>query len=438
VSDLRPRAARSRLTGIARHGRLRRSNPWLAGLKVLSGALAVALVSGVSVAAIAVKQMQDDIVIASIPQDTAPPPNIAAMPGGFNILITGSDTRLGQGGLGGRGEDGVLNDVNILLHVSEDHSNAVAVSIPRDLVVPVPSCPNPETKEEQSAMWAQPINSVLQHGGLYCVVKTVSEFTGLDIQFAGMITFRGVVEMSNAVGGVPVCINAPISDPQAGLEITEAGTHTLAGEQALAFLRSRHGVGDGSDLGRISSQQVYMSSLVRTLKSADTLGDLSKVYQLARAATGNMTLSENFAQLDTLAAIALALKDVPLQNVVFAQYPVADGTSGPYLGKLQPITAQAEELFGRIAADQPFTLGEDRLRTGAIADPNAPVEAPVEGTPAAPAEEAPAEQAPAVEAAVEEAAAGDEVTEAPAPTEPAVLEGIKGQTAADYTCSEAN
>ena len=93
MSDLRPRSTRSRLTGIARHGRLRRSNPWLAGLKVLSGALAVALVSGVSVAAIAVKQMQDDIVIASIPQDTAPMPNTAAMPGGFNILITGSDTR---------------------------------------------------------------------------------------------------------------------------------------------------------------------------------------------------------------------------------------------------------------------------------------------------------------------------------------------------------
>jgi LCP family protein required for cell wall assembly len=430
VSDLRPRSTRSRLTGIARHGRLRRSNPWLAGLKVLSGALAVAMVSGVSVAAIAVKQMQDDIVIASIPQDTEAPPNIAAMPGGFNILITGSDTREGQGGLGGGHEDGVLNDVNILLHVSEDHSNAVAVSIPRDLVVPVPSCPHPETGVAQSAMWAQPINSVLHHGGLYCVVSTISELTGLDIQFAGMITFRGVVEMSNAVGGVPVCINAPINDPQAGLEITEAGTHTLAGKEALAFLRSRHGVGDGSDLGRISSQQVYMSSLVRTLKSADTLGDLSKVYQLARAATSNMTLSENFAQLDTLAAIALALKDVPLQNVVFVQYPVADGTSGPFAGKLQPIPAQADELFTQIASDTPFALDEDRLRSGAVADPNAPVEAPAQPVPG---EEAPAEEVP-----VEEAADGGEVAEEPAPAEPQVLAGLKGQTAADYTCSEAN
>jgi LCP family protein required for cell wall assembly len=387
-----------------------------------------------------VKQMQDGIVIASIPQDTAPPPNIAAMPGGFNILIAGSDTREGQGGLGGQGEDGVLNDVNILLHVSEDHSNAVAVSIPRDLVVPTPECPDQETGEIMPAQWAAPINSVLHHGGLYCVVSTISEVTGLDIQFAGMITFRGVVEMSNAVGGVPVCINAPIHDPQAGLEITEAGTHTLAGEQALAFLRSRHGVGDGSDLGRISSQQVYMSSLVRTLKSADTLGDLSKVYQLARAATSNMTLSENFAQLDTLAAIALALKDVPLKNVVFVQYPVADGTSGPYLGKLQPIQDKADALFGQIASDLPFTLGEDRLRTGAVADPNAPVE------------EAPAEEAPADDAVVEEVADGEaadgeaadgeatdgDVVAEPAPAEPAVIDGLKGQTAADYTCSEAN
>jgi LCP family protein required for cell wall assembly len=444
VSDLRPRASRSRLTGIARHGRLRRSNPWIAGLKVVSGALAVAMVSGVSVAAIAVKQMQDDIVIASIPQDTEAPPNIAAMPGGFNILIAGSDTREGQGGLGGAHEDGVLNDVNILLHVSEDHSNAVAVSIPRDLVVPTPECPSQTTGEILPAQWAAPINSVLHHGGLYCVVKTVSELTGLDIQFAGMITFRGVVEMSNAVGGVPVCINAPIHDPQAGLEIAEAGTHTLAGEQALAFLRSRHGVGDGSDLGRISSQQVYMSALVRTLKSADTLGDLSKVYQLARAATGNMTLSENFAQLDTLAAIALALKDVPLKNVVFVQYPVADGTSGPYLGKLQPIAEKADAMFAQIASDTPFALDEDSLRSGAVVDPNAPVEEPVDEAPAeeapageTPAEEAPVDEAPAGEVPVEEAGVG-EVSEEAAPEEPQVIEGLKGQTAADYTCSEAN
>jgi LCP family protein required for cell wall assembly len=424
VNDLRPRSSRPRLTVIARHGRLRRSNPFAAVLKILAGVLAITMVSGASVAAIALKQMQDDIVVATIPQDTeGPPPNIAAMPGGFNILITGSDTRQGQGGLGGAHEDGTLNDVNILLHVAEDHSNAVAVSIPRDLVVPVPSCPNPETGEPQSAMSAQPINSVLQHGGLFCIVSTISEMTGLDIQFAGMITFRGVVEMSNAVGGVPVCINAPIHDPQAGLEITEAGTHTLAGEQALAFLRSRHGVGDGSDLGRISSQQVYMSSLVRTLKSADTLGDLSKVYQLARAATSNMTLSENFAQLDTLAAIALALKDVPLQNVVFVQYPVADGVAWPYVGKLQPITAQADELFGQIASDIPFTLDADRLRTGAVADPNAPTPTPEEPA------EAPAEE-PSEEPA--------EGAEAPAEAAPEVLTGLKGQTAADYTCSEAN
>ncbi|MFC0680141.1 LCP family protein [Lysobacter korlensis] len=432
MSDLRPRSSRSRLTGIARHGRLRRSSPWLAGLKLLSGVLAVALVSGVAVAAITLKQLQDGIVIASIPQDTAPPPDIAAMPGGFNILITGSDTREGQGGLGGTHEDGVLNDVNILLHVSEDHSNAVAVSIPRDLIVATPECPNQVTGEIMPAQWAAPINSVLDEGGLYCVVKTVSELTGLDIQFAGMITFRGVVEMSNAVGGVPVCISAPIHDPQAGLEIAEAGTHTLAGEEALAFLRSRHGVGDGSDLGRISSQQVYMSSLVRTLKSADTLGDLSKVYQLARAATSNMTLSENFAQLDTLAAIALALKDVPMQNVVFVQYPVADGTSGPYLGKLQPVSEQADALFARIAADEPFVLDEDRLRTGAVADPNAPAEPPAEETPA---EETPAEEAPAEEAPVEADGGG---TAEPAGGQPQVLSGLKGQTAADYTCSEAN
>ncbi|MBK0297254.1 LCP family protein, partial [Bacillus sp. S34] len=70
--------------------------------------------------------------------------------------------------------------------------------------------------------------------------------------------------------------------------------------QALAFLRSRHGVGDGSDLGRISSQQVFLSSLLRTVKSNDTLTSPTTLYKLARAAASNMQLSQSLNDVGTM------------------------------------------------------------------------------------------------------------------------------------------
>jgi LCP family protein required for cell wall assembly len=406
----RPRGSRAGV-GIVRHGRLRRPRAWAFVAKVVASSLAVLLVSGAAVAGLSVWQLQDNIVTVDLvggEEDTAAP-SIGAYPGGYNFLIAGSDIRSGQGGVGA-GTGAELNDVTMVLHVSEDHTRAVAVSIPRDLVVPIPECPDSEGGT-YSAMAAQPINVSLSYGGLACTVLTVEALTGLDIQFAGVITFNGVIEMSTAVGGVEVCVDAPIDDPESGLLIEKAGKVTLEGGQALAFLRSRHGVGDGSDLGRISSQQVYLSSLVRTLKSSETLTNLPRLYSLASAATQNMTLSSNLKSLDTLVAIAQSLRNIPLESVVFVQYPGTTEAGGIYEGKVAPITAKADQLFELIAADEPFTL-TDTTSVGSVADPNAPVvtDPTASATPGA------------------EGDAGS--TQA--------LSGLSGQTAADYTCSKAN
>ncbi|MEZ5189625.1 MAG: LCP family protein, partial [Schumannella sp.] len=295
-----------RATPVVRHGRLKRSAAWKAVLALIGGATAVVVASTASVAAIAGlqlnNQLQENVVI--IGADSQPPPNIAAFEGGFNILLVGSDTREGQQGIGGN-ESSVLNDVTMLMHVAEDKQSATVVSFPRDLVVPLPAC------ENGGPASGQPINVTLYYGGLACTVATVENLTGLKIQFAGLITFTGVIAMSNAVGGVPVCVTEPINDPYTGLWIGKAGTVNLVGKNALAFLRSRHGVGDGSDLGRIGSQQVFLSALVRKIKSDDTLTDFGKLYGIAQAATKNISLSSNFANLDTLVSVALVLKDIP-------------------------------------------------------------------------------------------------------------------------------
>jgi LCP family protein required for cell wall assembly len=416
MSDSRPHGP-LQLANIARHGRLKRTNPWASLLKFVAAMLVVLLVSVATVVAVALWQLERGIEVIDLAgTDATTAPNVGAYAGGYNFLIVGSDTREGQGGIGGVNE-GELNDVTMLLHVSEDHTSAVAVSIPRDMVVPIPSCPNGEGGT-YAAMAAQPINVTLTYGGLACTVLTVEELTGLDIQFAGVITFTGVIEMSNAVGGVDVCVDAPINDPYSGLLIENAGTVNLQGSQALAFLRSRHGVGDGSDLGRISSQQVYLSSLVRTLKSAETLTNLPRLYALANAATQNMTLSSNLKSIDTLVAIAQSLKDIPIERIVFVQYPGITGVGGVYAGKVAPVTAKADALFDLIRADEPFTLS-DTTNIGSVADPNAPVAvAPVAGADIA------------VDGAASPVESGTSAL--------AELSGVAGQSAADYTCSKAN
>lgn len=400
MSESRSRAARP--AGIARHGRLKRSNPVLTVLKVVGASIAVIAVSATSVAAIETARTLSEVEVVTLVGETqGPPPDIAAMEGGFNILIVGSDRGEDAQSIKDRGK-AELNDVTMILHVSGDHTSAVAVSIPRDMVVPIPSCPKADGSGNYARMSGQPINVTLSYGGLPCTVLTVQELTGLHIDFAGLITFQGVIAMSNAVGGVPVCLAEGITDKYTNFS-RPAGTHVLQGTEALAFLRSRHAVGDGSDLTRISSQQVFLSSLVRTLKSEDTLNDLPKLYSIAQAALTNMQLSSGFANADTLISIARALAKLELNQVTFVQYPGTTGNPGIYAGKVKPTTAVADVLFAKILADEPFALdgaGDDRgsvLDPNAVPDPNATVDP----------------NAPALP----------------------VIAGLNGQTAADQTCS---
>ncbi|MGU3409597.1 LCP family protein [Microbacterium sp. M1A1_1b] len=430
MNDVRDRSHRlNRAAGIARHGRLPRRSPFGTAAKVLSGVVAVALVSTASVAAIAAKQVTDDlgegVAIQGQPVATAKAdaPQLDAYKGGFNMLVVGTDNDPAQGTQYGE-RDATLNDVNILLHVSADHTNATAVSIPRDLVTPIPACQKPDGSGSTPAMAAQPINDAWGEGGLNCVVQTVQGLTGLDVQYSAAVSFNGVIEMSNAIGGVPVCVASPIKDRYTGLDLP-AGTTTLQGEQALEFLRTRHGVGDGSDLGRISSQQVFLSSLLRTVKSNDTLTSPTTLYKLARAAASNMQLSQSLNDIGTMVQMGRALQDLPLDKVNFVQYPGDTGGTGVYAGKVQPTKYLADELFAKIKADQSFSLGAGSTGIGSEAAPSTPAGAAT--TPAAPA--APATPAPSTPAPA---------TAAPsAPATSDTIDGLQGQSAAQQTCSKA-
>ncbi|WIB76801.1 LCP family protein [Curtobacterium sp. MCPF17_002] len=445
MNDVRDRSHRlNRATGIARHGRLRHPGPAGAALKVLTGVAAVALVSTASVAAIAGKQVTDDLgdgvqiqgQSASQAQGASRSSGsgaLSAYRGGFNVLVVGTDNDPEQGTAYGE-RDATLNDVNILLHVSADHTNATAVSIPRDLVTPIPACPEVDGSGSTPAMAAQPINTAWGEGGLNCVVQTVQGLTGLDVQYSAAVSFNGVIEMSNAIGGVPVCVAQPIHDRYTGLDLPQ-GTSTLQGDQALAFLRSRHGVGDGSDLGRISSQQAFLSSLLRTVKSNDTLTSPTTLYKLARAAASNMQLSQSLGNIGTMVQMGRALQDLPLAQVNFVQYPGATGGTGVYAGKVQPSTELAAQLFAKVRADQSFSLGADS--TGIGSERAAGSSGASSGSGAAGSSGASSSSAASSPSAAGSAPSAPAAT-APAETAPAeTIDGLQGQSADEQTCSKA-
>ena len=421
MSDLRPRTNR-RSTGngdastIARHGQLKRRNPFSALAKILAAALGVILVSGVSVAAIAAWDVSSSVhkavTLVDAKGKAIVPPQVGAIDGSFNVLLAGSDSGDGNAAYGTRGEN--LNDVTMMLHVSADHKNATVVSFPRDMFVPIPSCPDPKGGSFD-AMSYQKINNTLTYGGLACTVLTVEKLTGLTIPYAGVIQFDGVIEMSNAVGGVPVCVAGDITDPYTGLNV-KAGQNTLQGSQALAFLRTRHGVGDGSDLGRISNQQVFLSSLVRTIKSADTLANPLKVYALAKAAASNMSLSESLNNPTTIASMAIAMKGIDLNKVVFVQYPnhyVADGVA--------PTVDAAAALMTALQNDQPVVVTGD-TGVGSVTDPNAPAASTAPSTGSSTT--APSTTAPSG------GSGSGSGTSVDLPSD------VHGQTAGQYTCSK--
>jgi LCP family protein required for cell wall assembly len=298
--------------------------------------------------------------------------------GPINMLLVGSDTREGQGE--GFGDDtSVLADVIILLHVSADRKNATALSFPRDLLVPWPKCPSTSIPPGPGYLPQSlgQINATIANGGPGCTLLTVEALTGLKIPYLGLIDFKGVIEMSNAIGGVEVCVTQPIDDPYTFLKL-DAGTHTLQGKDALKFLRTRHGVGDGSDLSRISNQQVFLTSLLRKVKSAGVLGNPIYLYSLATAAVRNMQFSESLTNVNVMVAMAGALRNVDLDKMTFLQVPSRGGLPAPYSGRVAPIYETANLIFEKLQKDEPIILaaangGQGAVvvdETGAVASPS--------------------------------------------------------------------
>ena len=343
---------------VARHGDVKGAGRFRTLAGIFGKGLVVVLVSTLTVLGISAYQLTTELSrhqIHVVGLD-GKPVEIPPLDGPLNILLVGSDTRQGSGnGVFGT-ETSNLADVIILLHISADRKNAVGISFPRDLMVPYPACPSTSGGPGYLPQSLGQINATIANGGPGCTLLTVEELTGLKIPYLAMIDFNGVIELSNAVGGVEVCVAQDINDPYTNTHL-KAGMHNLQGLQALQFLRTRHGVGDGSDLSRISNQQVYLTALVRKLKSKDILNDPVKLYSMAKAAARNMKLSDTLSDPGVMIGVANALKAIPMKKITFLQLPSLAMT-GQYTNRVQPDYEKAQVLFDMMAADQPMVLGE--------------------------------------------------------------------------------
>ncbi|MFE2600539.1 LCP family protein [Streptomyces sp. NPDC059396] len=277
----------------------------------------------------------------------------------INILLIGTDKRTGAGneGYGDAGSVGHA-DTNLLFHVSKDRTNATVLSIPRDLITDIPDC---ETKTAEGtevipgASQAHFNTSLGQNGrDPGCTMRTVTELTGLTVDHFMMADFNAVKTLSTAVGGVEVCVAKDVDDPKSHLKLSK-GTHTIEGEQALAFVRTRHAFGTGSDLTRIETQQQFLSSMIRKIKSGDTLTDPQKLFGLAEAATKALTVDTGIGSIQKLSDLAKELAKVNPKNITFTTLPVLDNPAEIVKATVVVDEAKAKPLFAMMQSDTSLT-----------------------------------------------------------------------------------
>ncbi|MGR6997925.1 LCP family protein [Yinghuangia aomiensis] len=304
----------------------------------------------------------------------------------MNILLIGSDSRIGAGneGYGDAGHAG-LADTTILMHLSADRTNATLVSIPRDTMVMRPKC-TVKGKTAPASTSPFPFNETLrdEFGGAPCTVATVEKMLGVQVDHYLMIDFKGVKEMTDAVGGVPINLCEPINDPvlpnqRGGTDLfLKAGEQRLQGENALKFLRARHAFGDGSDLARIEAQKSFLMALAREVKNNAKWSNPQALFDLAQAATGNLQVDDGLDTIKKLVDLGNEIKKVPEKRMAFTTLPNEAYPQNPDQ-RVQQRQPDAAKLWQAIKTDAPITKGD-----GADAAP--PAEAPASGpaTPQAP------------------------------------------------------
>ncbi|GAA3132845.1 hypothetical protein GCM10010466_24320 [Planomonospora alba] len=265
-----------------------------------------------------------------------------------NILIVGSDQRDGRNARYGRFA-GERTDTIMLAHLSPRHDNAMVVSFPRDSMVQLPAC-----RARQGLPGQYPhlgmINESFTYGGIACTWKTIETLTGIHIDHFVKVDFTGFKDMVNAIGGVEVCVPEPIDDPKAMLAL-DAGRQVLRGEQALGYVRARYSLGDGSDIGRIRRQQMFIASMVKKVMSGETLTDPARLFRFLDAATRSLTTDPGLTPA-VMKDLAMRARGLAAGRIHFVTTPWRYSLTHP--GRVEWVEPQSTQLFRIIARDRPI------------------------------------------------------------------------------------
>ncbi|MDX6351483.1 MAG: hypothetical protein QOF84_6273 [Streptomyces sp.] len=271
--------------------------------------------------------------------------------GSMDILVLGSDSRSGSNKKAGGGQDDgtARSDTAMIVHIYKGHKKAGVVSIPRDTLVDRPSCTKVKGGTQLPAATGVMFNSAYAVGGPACAVKTVESMTGIRMDHYVEIDFSGFQHLIDALGGVKVTTAQDINDNDSHLHL-KAGTHTLDGKQALGLVRTRHGVGDGSDLGRIELQQAFVKALIGRVESLGLFSSPTKLYQVADTATGALTTDSDLASVGNLVGLAQSMKSIGSNDLSMITMPVRYDPADP--NRVVPLTDKADQVWAALRADR--------------------------------------------------------------------------------------
>lgn len=302
----------------------------------------------------------------------------------LNILIIGSDSRSGKGNqtLTNNDDPTERSDTTMIMHISKDRSQVNVVSIPRDLIVDIPSCQRRDgsRSEPQRAQfnWAYSIGSL---GGdrasaVVCTWKTVEKLSGIRIDESIVVDFNGFSSMIDALGGINIYVPTKIKDKiNSGLEL-EPGCKHFDGKQALAYARVRHGVkgSDGSDIQRIQRQQAVMGIMMRAALQKNMLTSLNQLYGFVGNGLGALTVSEGLSSVSQLSGLGWSLQSLKPDNLLFLTLPVYEA---PFdRNRLLLSEKKAEPIWDSFINDTPLPAGVE------VRDGNGKVRTITEQTPA--------------------------------------------------------
>jgi LCP family protein required for cell wall assembly len=323
--------------------------------------------------------------------------------GDENFLIVGVDSRFGENSDMGAGDTadagGSRSDTVMLVNIPANRKRVVAVSFPRDLAITPMQCEpwNPETGQygplydeetgtygPEEAYTETKLNSAYSVGGPKCLVKVVQKLSGLSVNRFMAVDFAGFSKMVDAVGGVEVCSTTPLEDYEIGTVLANAGRQMVDGHTALQYVRARQVTTEtNGDYGRIKRQQLFLSSLLRSLISKEVFFSLSKLNNVVNMFIGDSYV-DNIKTKD-LVDLGQSIQGVNAGRITFVTVPTV-GYADEY-GNETPREEDMRALFDAIINDDP--LPEEKNSD------NTPVPGTPESTVSATPDSAPSSSAPA-------------------------------------------